>query len=77
LLGIRPRADDILEINPLIPKNKWNWFCLDNVLYHGKIITVIWDKDGLKYKKGKGFSIWINGKKVSATALPERITVKL
>ena len=77
LVGIRPRADDILEINPLIPQNKWNWFCLDNVLYHGKIITVIWDKDGLKYKKGKGFSVWVNGKKVAANATPERITVKL
>jgi hypothetical protein len=64
LIGLRPRADNILEINPLLPQNKWDWFCLDNVLYHGKIITVLWDKDGTRYKKGKGFSIWVNGKKV-------------
>jgi hypothetical protein len=67
LVGLRPRSDDVLEINPLVPQNKWNWFCLDNVLYHGKIITIIWDKNGTKYKKGKGFLVFVNGKKVAAS----------
>jgi hypothetical protein len=66
LVGLRPRADNIIEVNPLLPANKWEWFCLDNVLYHGKIITIVWDKTGLKYKKGKGLSVWVNGKKVAA-----------
>ena len=65
LVGLRPRADDMIEVNPLLPANKWDWFCLDNVLYHGKIITIIWDKTGVKYKKGKGLSVWVNGKKVA------------
>ena len=62
LVGLRPRADNIIEVNPLLPANKWDWFCLDNVLYHGKIITIIWDRTGQKYKKGKGMSVWANGK---------------
>ncbi len=66
LVGLRPRADDMIEVNPLLPATKWDWFCLDNVLYHGKIITIVWDKTGLKYKKGKGLSVWVNGKKVAA-----------
>jgi hypothetical protein len=66
LVGLRPRADNIIEVNPLLPANKWDWFCLDNVLYHGKIVTIIWDKTGLKYKNGKGLSVWVNGKKVAA-----------
>jgi hypothetical protein len=62
LVGLRPRADNIIEVNPLLPDGKWDWFCLDNVLYHGKIITIIWDKTGTKYKRGKGLSVWVNGK---------------
>lgn len=66
LAGLRPRPDNIIEVNPLLPKGKWDWFCLDNVLYHGRIITIIWDKTGLKYKKGKGLSVWANGKKLKS-----------
>lgn len=73
LVGLRPRADNILEVNPLVPDGKWNWFCLDNVLYHGKIITIIWDKDGTKYKKGKGFSVWANGRKLKSAERLEKI----
>jgi len=72
LVGLRPRADNIVEVHPLLPAGKWDWFCLDNVLYHGKILTIIWDKTGLKYKKGKGLSVWVNGKK---TATAETLTM--
>jgi len=77
LVGLRPRADDTIEVNPLLPANKWDWFCLDNVLYHGKIITIIWDKNGAKYKKGKGLSVWVNGKKVASSEVLGKITGKL
>lgn len=77
LVGLRPRPDDSLEVNPLLPDDKWDWFCLDNVLYHGKIITIVWDKDGSKYKKGKGLSVWVDGKKVGGSLNLERIKAKL
>jgi hypothetical protein len=48
----------------LIPKNKWNWFCLDKVLYHGKMLTILWDKDGSKYKKGAGLKIYSDDKEI-------------
>jgi hypothetical protein len=73
LVGLKPRADNIIELNPLLPVNKWDWFCLDNVLYHGKIITIIWDRTGTKYKKGKGFSVWVNGKKMASKESLQRI----
>jgi len=70
IAGLRPRADDVLEVDPLLPAGKWDWFCLDNVLYHGKRITILWDRDGRKYAKGKGLSLWVNGvKKASAPEL--------
>jgi hypothetical protein len=77
LVGLRPRADDTLEVNPLLPANKWNWFCLDNILYHGKIVTIIWDKTGTKYKKGKGLTLWVNGKKIASNTRLGKITGEL
>lgn len=65
LIGLRPREDNVIEINPLIPEGKWDWFCLDNVLYHNQILTIIWDKNGTKYKYGKGLTLMINGKAVA------------
>ncbi len=73
LVGLRPRADDIVEINPLLPTGKWDWFCLDNVLYHGKIITIIWDKTGTKYKKGKGLTVLVDGKRVASSLKLEKL----
>jgi len=46
-------------------------------LYHGKIVTIIWDKEGSKYKKGKGLSVWVNGKKVASSLKLEKVTGKL
>jgi len=76
LIGLRPRADQVIEVNPLIPQEKWDWFCLDNVLYHGKILTIVWDKTGEHYKKGKGLQVFVDGKKAGSSEKIERILVK-
>jgi len=49
-------------VNPLLPHNKWDYFCLDNVLYHGKNICIVWDKDGSHYHAGQGLRVYVNGK---------------
>ena len=77
LIGLRPRADNIIEINPLIPENRWDWFCLDNILYHGKTLTILWDKTGTKYKRGKGFQLLVNGKVAASSAKLEHIEGKI
>lgn len=77
IVGLRPSEDNNLVVNPLVPEEKWDWFCLDNVLYHGKIITVVWDKEGTKFGKGKGLSLWVNGKKVSSSLKLEKISGKI
>ena len=64
LIGIKPRIDDVLEVFPLIPKGKWDWFTLDNLSYHNKTVKLVWDKTGNKYNKGKGFYIYVNGKEI-------------
>lgn len=68
LVGLRPRSDNSIEVNPLVPQDKWDWFCLDNLLYHGQIVTILWDKDGSKYGKGIGFSVFVDGEEVGRSA---------
>ena len=76
LLGLKPRIDDTLEINPLIP-DEWDWFCLDRVSYHGFELTIIWDKTGDKYKKGKGLMVFVNGKLKAKMNMIERLLCEL
>ena len=64
LIGLKPRADNMLEIYPLIPEGKWDWFCLDKVMYHGRSLTIVWDKTGNKYHRGKGFMVFANNKMI-------------
>jgi hypothetical protein len=66
LVGLRPRMDSTLEINPLLPPGKWNWFCLDNILYHGHNLTILWDKNGDRYHLGKGLIVLVDGEKAGS-----------
>jgi hypothetical protein len=77
LVGLKPRADNILEIYPLIPEGKWDWFCLDKVMYHGKSLTIIWDRTGNRYKKGKGFMVYSDGQNIYRGNSLKHILTKL
>lgn len=62
LVGLRPRADDTLDIRPLVPAGTWDWFCLDGVAYHGHLLRILWDRTGRKYGLGKGFRVYEDGR---------------
>jgi hypothetical protein len=64
LIGLKPSVSKSLEIKPLLPEKAWDYFCLDQVYYHGRYLTLIWDKTGEKYKRGKGFIILSDGKEI-------------
>ena len=68
LVGLRPRLDNTIEINPLIPEGKWDWFCLDNISYHGHNVTILWDKNGDRYRMGKGLRVLVDGVEVGHSA---------
>ena len=53
LLGIKPKLNSTIEINPLIPDN-WKWFAVKNINYQGKKIDIFWDENGKKFGLGKG-----------------------
>ena len=74
LAGLRPQPGDIIEVNPLVPAETWDWFCLDNVLYHGRIITILWDKTGAKYGRGKGLRVFADGKEIIQSETITRLT---
>jgi hypothetical protein len=65
LVGLRPRADDRVEVNPLVPPQKWPWFCLDGVPYHGRTLTILWDRDGTRYGRGRGLTILAEGRPIA------------
>ena len=77
LCGIVPQKDNTLVVNPLVPEGKWSYFCLDNVLYHGKNITVLYDSTGMRYNQGKGLTVFVNGVKKAHSGRIEKLTVKL
>lgn len=73
LVGLRPRADELIEVHPLLPPNEWEWFCLDAVTYHGRRLTIIWDVTGKRYGRGRGLSIWVNGAEVARARTLSRL----
>jgi hypothetical protein len=70
LAGLRPRADDSIVVNTLVPEGLWDYFCLDNIDYHGKKLTILYDKDGSRYHMGKGLLVFINCHAVAYSRTP-------
>ena len=75
--GLRPRADEVLEVRPLVPGGVWDWFCLDGIPYHGRTLTIWWDKDGKRYGRGAGLGVMVDGQMVVHEAKLDGATVKL
>ena len=62
LIGLQPQPDGTLFIEPLIPEGKWSYFCLDGIVCMGRKIAVMYDRDGTRYGRGKGFFVFVDGK---------------
>ena len=77
LIGLRPRTDDVVEVNPLVPSGTWDYFCLDQVRYHGHWLTVLYDRTGDHYHKGAGLRLFVDGKETAAVPGLSRLTVSL
>lgn len=78
VVGIRPRADDVLEVNPLIPADgDLAWFRAEHVPYHGHDTAVTWDRDGRRWGRGAGLTVEVDGNAVAHRSALERIEVPL
>jgi len=69
LIGLVPRDDDRIQIDPLLPDGKWEHFLLGNVFYRGHDVTIAWDAPGGDdhYHDGEqGLSLWVDGALVAS-----------
>ncbi|MCX5760399.1 MAG: discoidin domain-containing protein, partial [Gemmatimonadetes bacterium] len=76
LAGLRPRADDSLEVSPLAPEH-WDYFALDNIAYRGREVAIIWDRDGSRYHRGAGLTLWADGRVIGRAPTLGRLVAPL
>ncbi|MGA2032183.1 MAG: glycosyl hydrolase family 65 protein [Thermoguttaceae bacterium] len=77
LVGLRPQADESVEVNPLVPAGTWDYFCLDQVRYHGRWLTIVWDRTGERYGRGKGLQVLADGHPIAASDQLTRLCAPL
>lgn len=80
LVGLVPSAGEELTIDPLLPdrgEDAIRWFALQDVPYHGRKLTIVYDQDGSRYRMGKGLSVYVDG--VRAAGRPDlgRLSVRV
>jgi hypothetical protein len=76
LIGLRPRDDDTIEVNPLVPED-WDYFALDDLSYRGRRVSILWDRTGQRYGRGAGLQVLADGKKIASAAQVQRLTADL
>jgi hypothetical protein len=76
LLGLRPQDGTTLRIQPLVDAS-WDHYAVENVAYHGRNVTVLWDKNGTYYRQGAGMSVYVDGKRVTFSKTLKDTTIKL
>ena len=74
LFGILPQLSGVV-IDPLFQNNNLSYFAIDHVLCKGKIISILFDRSGDRYNKGKGFIVFVNGQVVSHTTDVTRVVL--
>jgi len=77
LVGLVPREDNTVVVDPLVPADAWDWFCLDNVSYHGRTLTILWDRTGRKYHKDAGLRVFADGVEIAGSDDLTRVSGKL
>lgn len=78
LVGIRPSADDVLDVAPLASAAQVSYFRAERIIYHGREIAVQWDKDGSHYGgNSTGLRVEVDGKVVASSPSLTRLTVEL
>lgn len=60
LLGVVPQTNNTLMIYPIIPSN-WTYFAIENLPYHGHLLTILYDQTGTKYNQGVGLTVFVDG----------------
>jgi hypothetical protein len=76
LVGLEPSPSNAVVVAPLAPDD-WPYFALDGVPYKGYRLTILWDRDGSRYGRGKGLTVFADGEKVAGSEKLERLGADL
>ncbi|MDB6078035.1 MAG: hypothetical protein JWO82_1782 [Akkermansiaceae bacterium] len=76
IAGLRPAEGSRFVVNPLAPAS-WDYFCLDRIPYHGKTLTILYDRSGTKYLKGTGLMVFADGQKIASSPTLGRLACDL
>jgi hypothetical protein len=74
LFGVKPQANDTVQLKPLVPDG-WTYFAVQNLPYHGHLLTIIWDQTGAHYGAGSGLQICQDGTRIYQSATLGNATV--
>jgi len=68
LIGLTPRNDDLLEVQPMPTRagdSGWSHFCAEGVPYQGRRLTLVWDDpadpEDAFHDGDKGFTVYVDG----------------
>lgn len=75
LVGIRPSADDVLVVNPLLD-DSISYFRTQSIIYHGHEVAVQWDADGSQYGTA-GLQIEVDGEVAASSQSLTRLSIPL
>lgn len=77
VVGLVPRADEILEVDPLVPESALAHLTLDGQRYHGRDVTIVWDAPGDdvdQHGDGReGLDVYLDGMRVASAERLGRI----
>ncbi|KAK4499743.1 hypothetical protein PRZ48_007929 [Zasmidium cellare] len=72
LVGIRPRADNVIEVNPMIPEGSdITSFRIQDVPYHGHSVAVQWEASG------SGLQVEVDGTVLASASQLGRLTADI
>jgi hypothetical protein len=84
LLGIRPGNEDgsLLAVDPLLPADPgepgwWPWFAIQDVPWHGHLLTLVFDADGTHYGRGAGLTLYVDGRVAARSDRLARLEVRV
>ena len=77
LIGLRPQPGNEIVVHPLLPSGTWSYFALDGLPYHGHLLTILYDRTGQRYHRGKGFQILCDGSVIAHTDTLQNLRAEL
>ena len=79
LIGVKPKMDGTLTIEPLLPQDAWDFFYLGDLVVGGHTLDIVWNKDWEPEKDGdqSWFCVWKDGVlKIKADEWPIRAVIE-